>query len=109
PDELIVPTFDIAVILGNVLDNALEAVVRTSNRWIDIKIKYTKGRLIVEVNNSYDGIVKKHMDRYLSCKEDSKNHGMGIKSIQTVLQKYDGIMQITHDEKKFKVKLLMYL
>ncbi|MDD3339849.1 MAG: GHKL domain-containing protein [Lachnospiraceae bacterium] len=109
PDDLSMSTFDIAVILGNLLDNALEAVVKSPDRWIDIKMKYTKGRLILEINNSYDGIVKTVANRYLSRKEDRINHGIGIQSVQMVLEKYDGVMQITHEKKKFKVKLLMYL
>lgn len=109
PTELSIPIFDIAVILGNLIDNALEAAVKAEERWIDIKIKYTKGRLIAEVNNAYDGIVDKIADRFHSRKKDAVNHGMGLKSVQAVLQKYDGAMQISHDEKKFKAKFLMYL
>jgi sensor histidine kinase YesM len=109
PNELSIPIFDIAVILGNIIDNALEAVVKVEERWIDIKMKYTKGRLIIKINNSYDGIVNKSSDHFHSRKEDMANHGMGLKSVQSVLQKYDGAMQITHDERKFKAKLLMYL
>ena len=109
PKELSIPAFDIAVILGNLIDNALEAVVKTEERWIYIKVKYTKGRLIAEISNSFDGIIKRAGDYYQSRKKDITNHGMGIKSIQNVLQKYDGAMQITHNEKKFNAKLLMYL
>lgn len=109
PKELSIPAFDIAVILGNLIDNALEAVVKTDERWIQIKVKYSKGRLITEINNSFDGIIKKTGNHYLSLKKDTKNHGMGIKSVQTVLQKYDGAMQITHNEKTFRTKLLMYM
>ena len=109
PNELSIPIFDIAVILGNIIDNALEAVIKVEERWIDIKMKYSKGRLIIKINNSYDGIVYKSSDHFLSRKEDMANHGMGLKSVQSVLQKYDGAIQITHDERKFKAKLLMYL
>ena len=91
------------------LDNALKAVSNIDDRWIDIKIKHTKGRLIIEINNSYDGIVKKAAFKFLSRKEDQKNHGIGLKSIQAAVHKYDGTMRVTHDEKRFQVKILMYL
>jgi sensor histidine kinase regulating citrate/malate metabolism len=102
PVDLSISIFDIAIILGNLLDNALEAVSNIDDRWIDIKIKHTKGRLIIKINNSYDGIVKKAAFKFLSRKEDQKNHGIRLKSIQTAVHKYDGTMRVTHDEKRFK-------
>lgn len=109
PADLSVETFDMAVILGNFLDNALEAVVQTEDRWIDIKIKYSKGRLIIVIRNSFDGFVKKVEDIYITRKEDQKNHGFGLKSVQKAIQKYDGAMQVSHDEKRFEVKVLLYM
>lgn len=109
PEELPLMTFDIAVILGNLLDNAIEAVANTDERWIDIKLRYTKGRLIIEINNSYDGKLKKVNGRFISRKTDKKNHGIGLKSVETALKNYDGVMQISYDSIKFTVKALLYL
>lgn len=109
PEKLPLMTFDIAVILGNLLDNAIEAVANTDERWIDIKLKYTKGRLIIEINNSYDGKLKKVDGRFISRKTDKKNHGIGLKSVEAALKNYDGVMQISHDPVKFTVKVLLYL
>ena len=102
-------TFDIAVILGNLLDNAIEAVANTDERWIDIKLRYTKGCLIIEINNSHDGKLKKIDGRFISRKTDKKNHGIGLKSVETALKNYDGVMQISYDSIKFTVKALLYL
>ena len=109
PEDLSVETFDMAVILGNLLDNALEAVTQTGDRWIHIRIKYTKGRLIIVINNSFNGLAKKVEDHYITRKKDEKNHGLGLKSVQKAIQKYDGAMQVSHDEKGFQVKVLMYM
>lgn len=109
PMELTVPTFDIAVVLGNLLDNAIEAVTYVEDRWIDIRAKYTKGRLIIEINNSYDGTLLRTPKGIVSRKEDKENHGMGIKSVEMTLEKYDGALQITQDGAKFTAKVLMYL
>jgi two-component system sensor histidine kinase AgrC len=109
PTELPIAMFDIADILGNLLDNAIEAVERISDRWINMKIRYTKGCLIIEISNSYDGLIQKDGNSFISHKQDKGNHGLGLKSIQTAAQRYDGAMKISHDEKKFKVKVLMYL
>lgn len=109
PMELTVPTFDIVVVLGNLLDNAIEAVSYVEDRWIDIRAKYTKGRLIIEINNSYDGTLLRTSEGIVSRKEDKENHGMGIKSVEMTLEKYDGALQITQDGAKFTAKVLMYL
>ena len=109
PMELTVATFDIAVVLGNLLDNAIEAVTYVEDRWIDIRAKYTKGRFIIEINNSYDGTLLRMPEGIVSRKEDKENHGMGIKSVEMTLEKYDGALQITQDGAKFTAKVLMYL
>lgn len=109
PMELTVLTFDIAVVLGNLPDNAIEAVTYVENRWIDIRAKYTKGRLFIEINNSYDGTLLRTSEGIMSRKEDKENHGMGIKSVEMTLEKYDGELQITQNGTKFTAKVLMYL
>lgn len=110
PAELSVSPFDLAVILGNLIDNSMEAVsMIETDRWISIDIKYTKGRLILEISNSYDGFLKKSNELFVSRKDDQTNHGLGIKSVKAAIQKYDGAMQITHTDKVFTVKILMYV
>lgn len=109
PENLSLPTFDIAIILGNLIDNAIEAVANIDDRWINIKLRYTKGRMIIEINNSYNGKLKKVGGNFVSCKSCKENHGFGLKSVQATLKNYDGAMQISHDSKKFTVKALLYL
>lgn len=110
PAELSISSFDLAVILGNLIDNSMEAVSTIeSDRWINIDMKYTKGRLILKISNSFDGILKKSDDFFISRKSDQANHGLGIKSVKAAIQKYDGAMQITNTDKTFNVKILMYV
>ena len=109
PMELAIPTFDIAAILGNLLDNAIEAVTYVEERWIDIRVRYTKGRLIIEINNSYDGTLLRTSGGIMSRKADKENHGMGITSVEMTLKKYDGVLQITTNDVKFTAKVLMYI
>ena len=109
PMELVIPTFDIAAILGNLLDNAIEAVTYVEERWIDIRVRYTKGRLIIEINNSYDGTLLRTSGGIMSRKADKENHGMGITSVEMTLKKYDGVLQITTNDVKFTAKVLMYI
>ena len=110
PTELSISPFDLAVILGNLIDNSIEAISTIeSDRWINIDMKYTKGRLIFQISNSFDGFLKESKGILASRKNNPINHGLGLKSVQAVIQKYDGAMQITHIDKIFTVKILMYV
>lgn len=110
PKELGMSQFDITVILGNLIDNSLDAVRKLNrNRYINIRMKYTKGRLILELNNSYDGTLIKKNNRIVTSKEDINNHGLGLKSVKRVLERYDGTMKIKYDDKQFNIILLIYM
>lgn len=110
PPDISVHPLDISVILGNLVDNSIEAVkTTTSERWISVKLKYTKGRFIITISNSFDGVIYKKEGRLISRKEDLTEHGIGLASVQRVLKKYDGSIHFSYDHTSFKVKVLMYL
>jgi len=110
PEKLDIPSFDMTVILGNLLDNAIKAVHKVNeNPFIDLKIKYDKGRLMIQTDNPYVGEIIEEDGRILTSNDDKENHGIGLQSIKRVLQKYDGIMNIDHTNNIFSVSLLMYV
>lgn len=109
PAEISMPIVDMAVILGNLLDNALEAVERVEKRWLNIKMKFIKGCLIIEISNSYDGIILQTEKGIVSRKDDRQNHGLGIDNVKDVLEKYNGLLRLDCDGETFKAKALVYL
>ncbi|WP_353095737.1 GHKL domain-containing protein [Tissierella praeacuta] len=110
PRELNIPSFDITIILGNLLDNALNAVKKLEkDRYIDIKIKYTKGRLIVKIDNTFDGIIIKEKGKIITSHRDKTNHGLGLESVKTVLEKYNGLIEFKYDSNIFHTALLMFV
>ena len=110
PSELKIPSYDITIILGNLLDNALNAVKKLEqDRYIDIKIKYTKGRLIVTIDNSFDGIIIKEKGKIITSHRDKTNHGLGLESVKTVLEKYNGLIEFKYDRNIFHTALLMFV
>ena len=110
PEELNVPSFDMAVILGNLLDNATTAVSKLiEERYINIIIKYDKGRFVLHIDNPFEGEIIKENNTFLTTKLDKSNHGVGLQSIKAVLEKYNGSIEIEHNEKIFSVTLLMYI
>ncbi|MBU5426905.1 GHKL domain-containing protein [Tissierella pigra] len=110
PRELNIPSFDITIILGNLLDNALNAVKKLEkDRYINIKIKYTRGRLIVKIDNSFDGIIIKEKGKIITSHRDKTNHGLGLESVKTVLNKYNGLIEFKYDSNIFHTALLMFV
>lgn len=109
-DSLGIPSFDLTIILGNLLDNAIEAAAKvTENSYINVKIRLDKGRLLIQVDNPYRGAIKGSKDRLLTTKVDKENHGIGLESIKNTIQKYDGTMDIYYANNVFSVSLLLYV
>lgn len=110
PKELKIPSFDITIIVGNLLDNALNAVKKLeNNRCIDIKIKYTKNRLILKIVNSFEGIIIKENGKLITTHEDKNNHGLGLESVKTVLEKYNGTIEFKCENNRFHTALLIFI
>jgi len=78
--------FDLCTVVANLLDNAIEAAEKTDEKHIDLKIGIKMGRLVITVRNSSPA-VGESLD---TTKQDSHNHGIGIDSIRTTAEKYDG-------------------
>ncbi|QOX63367.1 GHKL domain-containing protein [Anoxybacterium hadale] len=111
PDDSIgIPSFDLTIILGNLLDNAIEAAARVGeNRYLNVKIRLDKGRLLIQVENPYKGEIKGSNGKLLTTKADNENHGIGLDSIKKTIQKYDGTMDIHYADNIFCVSLLLYV
>lgn len=114
PRELDIPAFDWNIILGNLMDNAIEAARKSEDRLLHIKIQYHKGMLLIEIRNSYSGVLVKSEGMYLSTRDydrtdESQVHGLGIRNVRRIVEKYDGNMEISDEEGIFKVRILMYV
>jgi sensor histidine kinase regulating citrate/malate metabolism len=110
PEQLSITSYDMSVILGNLLDNAINACSKLEkDKRLDIKIKYKRGRLITKISNTYNGSLNYSGDNLITSDKDKENHGMGIKNIKSVLDKYNGEMEIEHTKDVFTVILLLYL
>ena len=109
PSELEIEPFDLNVILGNLLDNAIRAAKQTQEKDLQVKIRYKAGMLLIDVANSYTGACIKQGDRYLSTKEDSAAHGRGLSNVRCIVEKYDGDMEITDENHLFRVKIVLYI
>lgn len=110
PNDFSMSPFDVAVILGNLLDNAISGAKTAPNdKWVHINIKHSKSLLIIKISNSFDGVVLKENNLLITRKQDKENHGLGIKNIENILNKYDGALEFDYTEEMFSTKILMYI
>jgi len=114
PPSLNIEVADVVTILGNLLDNALDAVAKVEDKIIKLNIEASKGNLFIEVDNTFDGEVKyaKGKDSIaeaISTRKSGDNHGYGLKNICKAAEKYNGHVDISHDDNVFSVKILLYV
>ena len=102
---------DICLILGNLLENAVEAAQKVDGKkYIEIKMKYDKNNILLSVTNSYSGKLLKTKDNRLkSTKTDAENHGVGLASVYRAVAKYCGTIIIDDSVSgQFKIRVLLY-
>ncbi|MEQ2411947.1 sensor histidine kinase [Blautia acetigignens] len=87
---------DICLILGNLLENAVEAAQKAEGKkYIRLHMKYDKNNLLLFVENNYKGVLIKTKDKRLkSTKTDAENHGVGLSSVYRIAAKYHGVVTI---------------
>jgi len=111
PQELEVNVADIVVILGNLLDNAINAVtqIKTGEKIIRLNISYSKGRLFIDIENSFNGVIVYEKDKIATTNPDKKSHGFGLDNVRGAVSRYNGDMKLSHSEGLFKVDVMLYL
>lgn len=83
---------DIVTLLANLLDNAIEAADKVTDKQRVIKIQFVdeQGKVTISVRNPVGEALKKEGNRILTSKANKKEHGIGIINIQNVVRKYNG-------------------
>lgn len=93
---------DIVVILSNLLNNALEACEKSDEKMIKTKFTMENGQIVISVANTYVDNPIIVNGSYQTSKEDASMHGMGIRNVKEVVDKYGGTCVIKHDNKFFR-------
>ncbi|MDF2474335.1 MAG: putative rane protein [Anaerocolumna sp.] len=108
PDKLNIDLYDLNVILGNLIDNAVAAIRKSEEKGLKIEINLNRSVLYITVINSYSQQIYQKDGKFLTTKKDTKNHGIGLSSIENVLEKYNGAMDIDYNDNTFEVNVLLY-
>lgn len=111
PKNLKISDIDLSVIIGNLMDNAMEAAVKVENpeeRFIRVYIREMKEQLYISITNAVGGQVKKAGLDYVSSKL-GKNHGFGLKRVDSIVAKYNGFINRQSEEGVFATEIILPL
>lgn len=110
PIELKIKSSDLCIILGNLLDNAIEALrCKTGDKVIKFIMRYDNDNLFIIIENGFVGKRKKKLDgSYITTKKDMDNHGIGLTSIKKIVNSYQGVMEIQDRASQFKVSISLF-
>ena len=97
---------DMCAIIGNLLDNALEAVSKVSEqdeRFVRLTVRRINQMLVIKVENSFAAKLISENGQLKTTKKEGGIHGWGIKSVRAAVEKYEGSVQIVQENNVFKV------
>jgi hypothetical protein len=106
-----VDMIDVCSIFSNLIDNAIEACIKVKekDRFIILKGTIVNKFFILKCENNKLNKIKLDKETIITDKKDTFIHGIGIKSIKSSIEKYEGEINIDFSEDKFKVQIYIPL
>ena len=103
---------DIACLLGNILDNAIEAadqVKKKNRRYVNLSLQEVgKGIVSLTCMNYYEGERRFEKGLPLTTKDDKTYHGFGMRSIKEIVHRYSGNLNIKAEKGVFEINIVFF-
>ena len=109
PGRVFVKESDLCAVLGNLVENALQAVANLPEERRVVRVTarlMSEGMLGIVVRNPYEGTVR--LGKNGLPRERKRNHGIGLPSVQAIVNRYDGSFDLNTKGGEFVVSILMY-
>ena len=113
PEKLFIQSYDIGIVIGNALDNAIEACLKVkepdAEAFIRISSFQKRELFFLKVENSFDGkVVRKPQNEFsVTDKADRENHRIGLANIKSTTEKYQGTMDFRVKDRVFILSVMM--
>ena len=106
---LIERDFDLCIIFGNLLDNAIEACSKMNNipKEIFIKVRMQHDIIYIYVKNTSYKYPKKIDGKFITSKKNKEYHGIGIESVRKSVEKYNGHLDFDYDNNMFRTTIII--
>ena len=104
PQHTNIRSVDLVTILGNLLDNAFEAVDGTEGnlRFINLVVRRINEMLVIKVENGCNATPAEAGGDLQTSKTDKTLHGWGLQSVRTAAERYDGIIETEDSNHTFR-------
>lgn len=109
PQDINIDNFDLAVVIGNCVENAIEAcgkIIGKDKKYIDIKAEIKGFNLILIIKNSFNGHVIKE-GNIIKTSKKSQKHGIGLSNVRKIAEKYNGFFDVKYTDSEFEVSIIM--
>lgn len=107
PKDLGINISDLAILIGNSLENAQEASLQIppSERYIELKAILKADALSLQVSNTFNGEIHKDKEMFISSKRKDKQLGLGTIIIKNTVNQYNGWCEFTNTDKVFTLNI----
>lgn len=112
PRDVTADLFDLNVVLGNLLDNAVEGLETCETKELFLSLTVDQGVLSLHIRNRYDGVAlwREGPDGPVyRSRKSGPGHGLGLGIVRRMVDKYHGALQIDSAGTVFSVKAILYL
>lgn len=103
PDPLGLPDIELCALLGNALDNAIEAAETAKDRRIAIRARADKGMLMLRVENTFSQMPTQQNGTLLTNKKNFAAHGYGFAGMQEIARRHGGMCEGAYTKQEFRL------
>lgn len=104
PRKISIADLDLCSLLGNALDNAIEAAISAENKKIIMRCRCDKGAFMLKVINHFSGYIDKELK---TTKLDKEHHGFGLSSMKEIAARYNGYLETNVSNNIFELVIFL--
>ena len=109
PEDLYFNNFNICVILGNLVDNAVREASKSKEKLLTIKMQIKQEVLLIFIENSYSGKILEKRNELQTTQPELAIHGIGLENVKKVVIANGGEIKIDYTSNRFCVQVLLYM
>jgi two-component system sensor histidine kinase AgrC len=109
PEDLYFNNFNICVILGNLVDNAVREASKSKEKLLTIKMQIKQEVLLIFIENSYSGKILEKRNGLQTTQPELAIHGIGLENVKKVVIANGGEIKIDYTSNRFCVQVLLYM
>ncbi len=109
PEDLYLNNFNICVILGNLVDNAVREASKSEEKQLTIKMQIKQELLLIFIENSYSGKILENKNGLQTTQTELAIHGIGLENVKKVVIDNGGEIKIDYTSNRFCVQVLLYM